>query len=58
MVRRIREEIIDDGYDTVREPPVVVERRVRTLGFGPNPAAIALALVIAVVLIVLIASAL
>jgi hypothetical protein len=56
MVRRIREEIIEDD---VRVRPVVVERRFSPgWGVGPNPAAIALLIVLAVVLIVLIASAL
>jgi hypothetical protein len=55
MVRRIREEFIEDD---VPARPVVVERRVSSWGFGPNPAAIALMIVLAVVLIVLIASAL
>jgi hypothetical protein len=55
MVRRIREEIIEDD---VPSRPVVVERRVTNWGFGPNPAALALMFVLAVVLIVLIASAL
>jgi hypothetical protein len=55
MVRRIREEIIEDDVPT---RSVVVERRASRWGFGPNPAALALIFVLAVVLIVLIASAL
>jgi uncharacterized membrane protein len=53
MVRRIREEIIED------DAPVLVERRVtRTSNFAPNPAAIMFAVVLAIVLLVLLVGAL
>jgi hypothetical protein len=53
MVRRIREEIIED------DAPVLVERRVtRTGGYAPNSAAILFAVVLAIVLLVLLVGAL